>query len=539
MNVPRSRTIVLLVAALVIGMGLGIYVQPAMSGDSVMEQVRKFNDILSNSVKNYVDEVDTQALTEAAIRGMLEELDPHSVYITAKEMEKVEEDFKGSFEGIGVQFDVVSDTITIISPITGGPSEELGILAGDKIIKIDDSLAVGLQQSDVPKKLRGKKGTIVRVHIKRAGEKDLLVFDITRDKIPIYSVDAYFMIEGTDVGYITVNRFMATTHEELVKAARELKAQGMKKLMLDLRNNPGGYLDQAFRIADEFIPSGSQIVYTKGRRPEFDEDFRATGRGELEGIPLVVLINGGSASASEIVSGAVQDLDRGLVVGTTSFGKGLVQRQYPLSDGSAYRLTISRYYTPSGRLIQRPYKNKDAYYNGEGRMDDEEGENIDHDKDLEDSVESRPKFKTVSGRTVYGGGGITPDYLVKADTIGFLARKLRAKNLFWKTADAMMKARGSSIRAGYEGKMNDFVRTFSVTDADIAMLKGFAKAEDIEWKDDEYTFDAAFIRTVIKAYIGRNLFNTNGYTATILGLDNQVQKAMTLFPEAKKIANLK
>lgn len=525
-------------AALVIGTGLGIYVQPAMSGDSVMEQVRKFNDILSNSVKNYVDEVDTQALTEAAIRGMLEELDPHSVYITAKEMEKVEEDFKGSFEGIGVQFDVVSDTITIISPITGGPSEELGILAGDKIIKIDDSLAVGLLQSDVPKKLRGKKGTIVRVHIKRSGEKDLLVFDITRDKIPIYSVDAHFMIEGTDVGYITINRFMATTHEELVKAARDLKGQGMRKLVLDLRNNPGGYLDQAFRIADEFIKSGSQIVYTKGRRPEFDEDYRATGRGELEGIPLVVLINGGSASASEIVSGAVQDLDRGLVVGTTSFGKGLVQRQYPLSDGSAYRLTISRYYTPSGRLIQRPYKDKDAYYSGEGRMDDEEGDNIDHEKDLDDSVESRPKFKTLSGRTVYGGGGITPDYLVKADTIGFLARKLRAKNLFWKTADAMMKARGAAIRGTYDGKMNDFVRTFAVTEADITILRDFARAEDIEWKDDEYAFDAEFIRTVIKAYIGRNLFNTNGYTATILRLDNQVKKAIELFPEAMKIANL-
>ncbi|MGA0833095.1 MAG: S41 family peptidase [Candidatus Kapaibacteriota bacterium] len=538
MNQSRSRTIVLLLAALVIGTGLGIYVQPAMSGDSVMEQVRKFNDILSNSVKNYVDEVDTQALTEAAIRGMLEELDPHSVYITAKEMEKVEEDFKGSFEGIGVQFDVISDTITIISPITGGPSEELGILAGDKIIKIDDSLAVGLLQSDVPKKLRGKKGTIVRVHIKRSGEKDLLVFDITRDKIPLYSVDAHFMIEGTDVGYITVNRFMATTHEELVKAARDLKGQGMRKLLLDLRNNPGGYLDQAFRIADEFIPSGSQIVYTKGRRPEFDEDYRATARGELEGIPLVVLINGGSASASEIVSGAVQDLDRGLVVGTTSFGKGLVQRQYPLSDGSAYRLTISRYYTPSGRLIQRPYQDKEAYYSGEGRVDDVEGDNIDHEKDLDDSVESRPKFKTLSGRTVYGGGGITPDYLVKADTIGFLARKLRAKNLFWKTADAMMKARGANIRSTYDGKMNDFVRTFAVTDADIALLKGFAKTEEIEWKDEEYAFDADFIRTVIKAYIGRNLFNTNGYTATILSLDNQVQKAMKLFPEAMKIANL-
>ena len=227
------------------------------------------------------------------------------------------------------------------------------------------------------------------------------------------------------------------------------------------------------------------------------------------------------------------------MVGSTSFGKGLVQRQYPLSDGSAYRLTISRYYTPSGRLIQRPYKDKSAYYNGEGRVDDGEGDNIDHMKDLDDSVETRPKFKTAAGRTVYGGGGITPDYLVKADTIGFLARKLRAKNLFWKTSDALMKERGNELRTKYEGRMNDFIREFKVTDEMIANLKRFAKDEDIEWKDDEYAFDQQFIRTVIKAYVARNLFNTNGYTATILAIDNQAQKAITLFPEAIRIAKLK
>lgn len=535
---PKSFGV--LAAVLAVGIGLGLYVQPAVSGDSVFEQVRKFNDVLSMAVKNYVDEVDTQKLTEAAIRGMLDELDPHSVYITAKEMERVEEDFKGSFEGIGVEFDIISDTITIISPITGGPSEALGILAGDKIVRINDSTSVGLTRSDVPKKLRGPKGTIVKVQIKRSGEKELLTFDITRDKIPLNSVDAYFMIDGTDIGYITANRFSATTHDEIVKASRDLRGQGMKKLLLDLRGNPGGYLDQAFRIADEFIPGGKKLVYTKGRRAEFDEDFWSTSAGELENVPLIVMINGGSASASEIVSGAVQDLDRGIVVGQTSFGKGLVQRQYPLGDGSAFRLTISKYYTPSGRLIQRPYDDKEKYYGGEGRVEGDEGENISHDKEESDStMAKRPKYSTAGGRTVYGGGGVTPDYIVKADTIGFLARKLRAKNLYWKTADNIMKARGKELRATYTDNLSKYLREFKVSDADIDILKNLADEESIEWKDDEYKQDEDFLRTVIKAYIGRSIFNNNGYTAVMLSIDNQTNKAIKLFPEASKIANLK
>ena len=235
-----------------------------------------------------------------------------------------------------------------MSPIVGGPSDALGIVAGDKIVRINDTSSIKLTREMVPKKLRGPKGTVVKLHIRRAGEKDLLVFDVTRDKIPINSVDASFMIDGTDIGYVTINRFSATTYDELMNVTANLRAQGMKRLLLDLRYNPGGFLDQAFKIADEIVPNGQKLVYTKGRRPEFDEDFMSTGGGSLENIPLVVLINGGSASASEIVSGAVQDLDRGIVVGETSFGKGLVQRQYPIGDGSAFRLTISRYYTPSG-----------------------------------------------------------------------------------------------------------------------------------------------------------------------------------------------
>jgi carboxyl-terminal processing protease len=533
---PRTL-IIATAAAVMVGIGLGIAVQPVVSGDNVYEQVRKFSEVLNMAARNYVDEVDTQKLTEAAIRGMLDELDPHSVYITAKDMVKVEEDFKGSFEGIGVEFDIVTDTITIVSPIVGGPSEALGIMAGDKIVRINDTSAIGLKREAVPKKLRGQKGTIVKVHIRRSGEKELLVFDIVRDKIPLNSVDAYFMVDGTDIGYITANRFSATTYDEIMNATRELRAKGMKKLMLDLRNNPGGYLDQAFRIADEIIPSGQKLVYTKGRRPEFDEDFMSTPGGSLEDIPLVVLINGGSASASEIVSGAVQDLDRGLVVGETSFGKGLVQRQYPLGDGSAYRLTISKYYTPSGRLIQRPYDDKSKYYGGEGRIEGDEGENITHEADGKDSAaKNRPTYKTLSGRTVYGGGDIMPDYIVKSDTIAMLSRKLRSKNLFWSTADEIMRNRGKELRQTYQQDFSAFVRGYAIADTDIERLKVLAKEKEIDWVAEDYQKDEDYIRTVIKAYVGRMIYNNAGFTAVMLGMDNQAKKAMTLFSEAAKIS---
>ncbi len=531
------RLILLACTAVAVGIGLGFYVQPAFSGDSVMDQTRKFSDVLSMAVKNYVEDVDTQKLTEAAIKGMLDELDPHSVYITAKEMQKVEEDFRGSFDGIGVEFDIVNDTITVVSPITGGPSEALGIQAGDKIVRINDTTSIKLTREMVPKKLRGPKGTVVKLHIRRAGEKELLVFDVIRDKIPINSVDAHFMIEGTDIGYVTINRFSSTTYDELMNATEALRTQGMKRLLLDLRYNPGGFLDQAFKIADEIVPAGQKLVYTKGRRPEFDEDFWSTGGGSLENIPLVVMINGGSASASEIVSGAVQDLDRGLVVGETSFGKGLVQRQYPLGDGSAFRLTISRYYTPSGRLIQRPYDDKAKYYKGEGRDEGDEGDNIEHNAD--DSTKTRPKFTTIGGRTVYGGGGVTPDYIVKQDTVGFLARKLRAKNVFWETADQIMKNRGKEIRAAFGTDLKKYLREFTVTEADMDVMKSFAKAKDVEWKADEYKQDEEYLHLVVKALIGRAVYNNNGYTAVMLTMDKQAKKAMELFPEAKKIARLK
>ncbi|MBI3766059.1 MAG: S41 family peptidase, partial [Ignavibacteriales bacterium] len=333
---------------------LGMQFNSLISGDNIFLQLEKFKDVLSHAEKYYVDDVDTPKLVESAIVGMLNQLDPHSIYIPASQLPKINEDFQGSFEGIGVQYLVNNDTLLVDFPVPGGPSEALGIMAGDKILKINDTSAIGIKQEDVPKKLRGPKGTHVKVSILRTGEKNLIDFDIIRDKIPLYSIDVSMMLNN-EVGYVSINRFSGTTHDEFVKAVQTLREKGMKRLILDLRGNPGGYLDQAFKMANELLPGGRKIVYTKGRRPEFNEEYTSTGDGKLTDVPLIVLVNVQAASASEIVSGAIQDWDRGLIVGETTFGKGLVQRQYDLSDKSAFRLTIARYYTPSGRLIQRPY----------------------------------------------------------------------------------------------------------------------------------------------------------------------------------------
>jgi carboxyl-terminal processing protease len=522
---------VLCVGALLLGMVL----DTVISGDNIYEQITKFKDVLSYVEKNYVEEVDTPKLTESAINGLLETLDPHSVYIPVSNVAAANEPFQGSFEGIGVEFDVMNDTILVVSPISGGPSEALGILAGDKIVKIDDTTSVGIKREDVPKKLRGPKGTRVKVAIARGGEKDLIDFDIVRDKIPIYSVDVSYMVDP-EIGYIRVNRFGQNTHTEVVNAVARLKGEGMKKLILDLRDNPGGYLDQAFKMSDEMLPKGRRVVYTKGRRPEFNDEYISTGSGKLIDVPLIVLVNHGSASASEIVSGAVQDWDRGLIVGETTFGKGLVQRPFSLADRSELRLTIARYYTPSGRLIQRPYDKDRAEYR-HGVVDDSlEGDNLEH---VVENDSGRPVFKTlVNGRNVLGGGGITPDYIVKAEKITQYTVDLLRKNVFLDFITKYMDRNGKEIRHTYESSLPKFRSDFSISDDILKEFTSLAEKKGVPMNDEQYKKDLTYLRARLKAQIARNIWGNDGWFPVILGEDNQFQKAMTLFPEAKKLANL-
>ena len=533
------------IIALALGAAIGFVAYPSLSSDSIFNELKKFNFVLNTTYKNYVDPVPADELVEAAIKGMLGDLDPHSVYISAKDMKAVKEDFEGNFEGIGVEFDVIHDTITIVTPLPGGPSYKLGIQSGDKIVKIDGENAVGLSRSEVPKKLKGPKGTKVEVDIFRRGVPKLLHFTITRDKIPLNAVDAAYLIDGTDIGVVAVNRFAKTTYDETINALRKLRAKGMKKLILDLRGNPGGYLSQAVEMCDEFLKGGDTIVYTKGRKPQFDEVYRSSDFGEFEDLPIIVLVNAGSASASEIVSGAIQDLDRGLIVGEPTFGKGLVQRQFDLSDGSAFRITTARYYTPSGRCIQRPYKDRNKYFRLYGRLNLEEGEYIFDDiqkikkrveKNLSKEVDpdSLPIYHTKAGRIVFGGGGIIPDVIVKMDTLTDLGVQIRLKNLFNEFINDYVNVRKYEKR--YKDNFLDFLRNFKVPKEIMEDFKKAAVKKGVKWNQKEYEIDKIYFETVIKSEIAQRIWTRSESAQIFSKIDKQLKKAAEYFPVAEKFA---
>jgi carboxyl-terminal processing protease len=523
---------------LTIGIVLGIQFEKVFSGDGLRENILKFNDVLTYTEKYYVEEVDTQMLVEAAINGMLNKLDPHSVYISPKQMANIEESFRGDFEGIGIEFQVVNDTLTVVSPITGGPSEALGILSGDRIIKIEGKDVIGISNEEVRQKLRGKAGTKVSVTIVRAGITGELQFNITRDKIPLYSVDTHFMMDHK-TGYVSVSRFSETTVNELSDALKDLEKQGMQQLILDLRSNPGGYLNQAVQMADLFLDGKKKIVYTRGRRSEFNEEYFAKNAAPFENIPLVILVNRGSASASEIVAGAVQDWDRGIIVGETTFGKGLVQRQFQLSDNSALRLTISEYYTPSGRLIQRPYKDKKdktEYYSELSEIDEIEGDNINHTAEQDSS---KPVFKTNGGRVVYGGGGITPDYIIKTESLTKYTTNLMRNNIFYQYILAFIDQKGKKISSAYSADLDKFRNEFKFTEKDLGDFIQFANGKEVEFIESDYKKDKDYIEARLKAQIARNYWKNEGWYSVLLSIDNQVHKAASLFDEARDIAKIK
>jgi carboxyl-terminal processing protease len=526
-----------LIIILTIGIVLGIQIEKLFSGDNLREGIQKLNDVLSYTEKYYVEEVDTPKLVEAAVKGIMEELDPHSFYISANDFTSIEESFRGDFEGIGIEFQVVNDTLTVVSPITGGPSEALGILPGDRILKIEGEDCIGITNEEVRQKLRGEAGTKVIVSIQRTGVSELIEYEITRDKIPIYSVDAKLMLDYK-TGYVSVSRFSETTYDELTAALKELKQKGMNQLVIDLRGNPGGYLSQAVDIADLFIDGKKKIVYTKGRREDTNEEYFASLPSAFEKMPLIILINHGSASASEIVSGAVQDWDRGLIVGETSFGKGLVQRQFALSDNSAIRLTISEYYTPSGRLIQRDYKNKknpEEYYS-EILDSVAEGDNTDHEVEKDST---KPIFKTDGGRTVYGGGGITPDFIFKAETLTEYSRELLRKNVFYQFTLNYIEQNGSELTTLYGDNLKKFNDEFYFDDAELNIFIKFAESKKVTIINNDFSVDKDYIAARLKAQIARNYWKNEGWYTVILNVDNQLHNALNLFDEAKELADLK
>ncbi|MFT4682191.1 MAG: carboxyl-terminal processing protease [Granulosicoccus sp.] len=488
------------------------------------EQRLKFDDILNYMEAKYVDSVDLEPLLEQAVRAMVEELDPHSEYMTADEYKKMNEPLAGNFEGIGIQFNIIKDTIAVVSPISGGPSEALGIRSGDKIVTIEDTTVagIGVTNRDVIKKLRGDKGTIVNVGIYRRGVPDLLKFAITRDKIPIFSIDASYLLNA-ETGYIKLNRFSHTSMDEYNEAMDKLLAGGMKNLVLDLRGNSGGYLKTAIELADEFLESKELIVYTEGVSSPRRENV-ASSSGRFEKGKLVVLINEGSASASEIVSGAVQDHDRGLVIGRRSFGKGLVQRPFKLRDGSVLKLTTARYYTPSGRCIQRPYDEGEEAYRKENRRRKESGE-LFH-KDSVEFDESQ-RFETDNKRTVYGGGGVMPDIFIPLDTSenSDLYVDLWSKGLFNQFVNEHVDVNRKQFKEDYPD-FESFSKGFVVDDSYMEEFIDAAKAEEIEVDSADLAISGHLIRTRLKALTARSLWKTQEYFRVINSEDEVVQKAL-------------
>lgn len=513
----------LLIAGLILGSLLSIKRQSAVSIASPHKQSGKLDNVLDFIEDNYVDTINRKKLEESTLTAMLKQLDPHSDYIPATELEEVNEPLQGNFHGIGIEFNIVNDTICVVHPIEGGPSERLGIKAGDRIVKVDSKNVVGVKITNkkVFEMLRGKKDSKVNVAVKREGQKQLIDFTITRGEIPIYSVDVAFMAEP-GVGYIKVSRFAASTYDEFRKGFNKLTKQGMKKLIVDLRGNGGGYLNAAVDIADEFLSKGMLIVYTKGKNSP-EKKYFATEKGSFENSKLVVLIDEGSASASEIVSGALQDNDRATIIGRRSFGKGLVQEQIEIPDGSAIRLTIARYYTPSGRCIQKPYnKGLEAYYSEEYDRY-ENGEMMHQDSiHFADSL----KFKTVSGRFVYGGGGIMPDIFIPVDTS---YRSSYLNKVFYKgLVNDFSFSYADKHRASFASyKTNaDYVKNYTPPQSLLNEFVEFAAKNGIPKNDVQLKKSGAYLLSQIKALMGRNLFDNEAYYPVILKEDKVFEQAL-------------
>ncbi|UCH62120.1 MAG: S41 family peptidase [Fidelibacterota bacterium] len=505
----------------------------SQSGGRTNDLYRKLNslqEIIGLVNENYVDPVEWEDLMDGAFYGLLERLDPHSNYIPREQLESITEQFVGKFQGIGIEFDVIDDWITVIAPVVGSPSERVGLRPGDKIIEIDGKSSYKFTQEQVMKTLRGPKGTSVNLKVQRPGQEKPLSFTIVRDDIPIYSVLASFMI-NEKTGYILINRFSSNTADEVEMALQELEAQGMTQLLIDLRNNSGGYLEQAVKVVDKFVAVEDTLVFTLGRRSNMDQVHMAHRIGTHPQLPIIILINRGSASASEIVAGALQDLDRGLVAGETSFGKGLVQRQWQLGDGSALRLTVGRYYTPSGRLIQRPYVGgSEKYYHDLFTRS--------LDPEVQDSIlATLPQYRTRAGRVVYGGGGIMPDESIPWDlklteqTIKLINNperlfyqyaELRAGELTGRYSDA------GSFLADYHPGLKERQRL-----ADWLRKRGEVVDDESLEADWEYT------STVVASEIAGLLWDREALYRVRLAQDNQVQAALKLFGQARKLLALR
>lgn len=532
MTIKNSRKQILLplllVAVLLAGLFLGRYLTLSSAGASnnklmIYPQTNKLDILLNLIDEEYVDTIDKAKMVEELIPDILKRLDPHTVYIPAKELQEVNEELEGNFGGIGVQFSIQNDTVMVVSVVSGGPSEKLGIMPGDRIVAVNDSSITGIKitNNDVMKKLRGPMGTKVKVGVLRNGSAKQISYEITRDAIPVYSVDVSFMVND-QIGYIKVNRFAKNTYEEFITAIAKLRQQGCKKLVVDMRGNSGGFLEVAFNMINEFLGSGEMIVYTEGKASS-RKNMTANGTGNCQNMQVAVLIDEFSASASEIFAGAIQDNDRGVIVGRRSFGKGLVQQQMPLPDGSALRLTVARYYTPSGRCIQKTYENGTDDYYADIMKRYKNGEFYEKDSiHFNDSL----KYKTKNGRTVYGGGGIMPDVFVPRDTskVTDYYYALREKGAIYQFALQYADQHRETLKK--LNKAEQFEASLNGSEL-IAQLIKFAEKQGVKTNMAQLNVSRVLIETDLKAYVARNIIDNDGFYPILLKQDIELQAAVS------------
>jgi len=534
MNRPKFYVYLPIIFALVLIMGIFIGntfnydKKGGLLGSKGSKKYSKVDEILKYVNDEYVDTIKSNELVDKTIVALLHNLDPHSAYITADELAENTEPLQGNFEGIGVEFKIMEDTIRVVNVIAGGPSEKVGVQAGDKIVLVDGKKVAGIKITNkgVMEKLKGTGGTKVKVSILRKNKPHLIDFTITRGTIPIYSIDASYMI-NKNTGYIKIARFAGTTYDEFMEAFTKLQKKGMTQLIVDLRGNGGGYLNTAVSLADEFLPDGKEIVYTKGKaRPR--KDYKATATGEFENGKLIVLIDDGSASASEILSGALQDNDRATIVGRRSFGKGLVQEESKFSDGSAIRLTIARYYTPTGRCIQKSYADGvEAYYDEElQRYRSGELENADSMK-IQDTV----KYITPQGKVLYGGGGITPDVFVPLDTTGHshYLNELLYAGLINDFTFAYADKNRTKLKEYKTGE--NFNQSFDITESIFNEFIDYASRNNIKPNAKQIKQSEKVIKFELKALIARAIFNNEGYYQVVRDNDNVLKKAVELMKD--------
>lgn len=537
---------------LVIGGVLGAQLNSYVSPDDAVEQFKKLRQAFVLISGKYVEPVDAKDLAEGGVKGMLDNLDPHSSYVPPERAERRRDQYRGSFGGIGIRFDIMNDTAQVVSVLAGGPSEEAGLIAGDRIVQIEDSTAVGLSTTGIRDRLTGEIGTEVRFTVYRPLSNQQRTFTIERGEIPLYSVHSSYMMDD-QTGYIEIGRFAKSTHEEFVEKVDTLKQKGMERLVLDLRQNPGGVMQSAVKIADEMLgTAGQTIVETKGRSSQINQTLRTQSGGVLADKPVTVLVDGNSASASEILAGALQDHDRALLVGRRTFGKGLVQKPFKLNDESFVQLTVGRYYTPVGRLIQTPYeKGKVQEYYEEKSADSRDA--VFNVQKYKESIPDSLTYTTKHGRTVFGGGGILPDYVVEPDTTslsGFL-RRSEVDRLFGVFANQWFSQHDQELRSAWRGQKDEFLSSYAVPDTAVSAFWEYVQDEDIltlttnpeEVDPSEQVYlqteaeDAHnIVRPHIKGYLANTLYGLGSGRLLLNQVDPTIQKTMSLWPSSQELA---